>query len=327
VIRAPRALSLILSCALASSGANAWADAAADNKQLATDLFDKAVKKMEAGKCDQQPISDREACAEARDLFRRSYEIYPAGLGALRNLAYVELGLGLLASAARSFRELERKAPDDPNPKRHVWAEYAQKELASLEPRIPHVTLVVPKEHPAALEVSLDGAIIPPPAWGTTLDVDPGTHVVRAKTAACPPFEISFEVAEKESRSVDVSACAAAKPVEAPKPASPPSRVPPLVFMGIGGASVIVGLVFGATAISKKSDACGDGDLCDPRGLEDARTAARTSTILTGAGLALVAGGAVWYLLTPATASADHATRVSPWAGPGALGLLATGSF
>lgn len=332
MIHAPRCLSLLLVAALLAPTASAFADAPAEkagDKQLATDLFDKANKKLEEGKCDQPAPTNTAVCLEARDLFRRAYEIYPAGLGALRNLAYVELNLGLLASAARNFRELERRAPDDPNPKRHVWAEYAHKELETLEPRVPHVTLMVPKEHPATLKVTLDGLAIPEPAWGTALDVDPGKHTLRADTGSCPAFELTLDVAEKESRSVDVAFCAP-QPVEAPSRRSlDGSRVPALVFMGVGGVTLVAGLIFGVSAISKKSDACGDSNVCDRQGLDDARTAASTSTILTGVGLALTLGGAAWYYFGAPKAKAEpaRAARVAPWAGPSGFGLTAMGSF
>ena len=95
-----------------------------ENKAIATDLFDKAVTKMGQGNCDREdpavaakPI-DVGTCKEARELFKRAYELYPSALGALRNLAFTEKGLGMVASAARSFRELARKAPLDPKPER-----------------------------------------------------------------------------------------------------------------------------------------------------------------------------------------------------------------
>jgi hypothetical protein len=328
VTHARRCLAPLLVVALAVPSTPcrlARADAAAD-KQLALDLFDKGNKKLEEGRCDQPPITNRDACVEARDLFRRAYEIYPPGLGALRNLAYVELGLGMLASAARSFRELERKAPDDPNPKRRVWAEFAHKELETLEPRVPHVVLAVPADRPATLKITLDGVGIPEAAWGTSLDVDPGRHEVKADTGACPAFVLPLEVAEKETRTVDVLSCAPT-PAPAPRPNLFATRVPPLVVMGVGGAAVVVGLAFGASALSKKQDACGDSDVCSPKGLEEARAAARTSTVFTIVGLAVAGAGAAWYFLRPPRAEQAHAMHVTPWAAPSGFGLAATGSF
>src|SRR2546421_644382 len=83
------------------------------SRKVATDLFDAGVARMGAGRCDETPVADIAACREARDAFRRAYALYPGGLGALRNAAYVEKNLGLVASAAHDFRELARKAPLD----------------------------------------------------------------------------------------------------------------------------------------------------------------------------------------------------------------------
>src|SRR5687768_95008 len=110
--RAVRAWLLVPAVLLAAGVA--LADEADANRGVATDLFDAGVRKMAEGKCDENPIADRAACNEARDAFKRAYALYPAGLGALRNLAYVEQNLGLIASAARDFRELIRRAPLDP---------------------------------------------------------------------------------------------------------------------------------------------------------------------------------------------------------------------
>jgi hypothetical protein len=298
------------------------------DKVLATDLFEKGIKKMEEGKCDQPTITDLAACNEARDHFRRSYEVYPAGLGALRNLAYVERGLGLYASAARRFRELERKAPNDPNPKRHVWAEFAKKELEVIEPLVPHLTVKPPTPRPEGLSIKLDGAVLPEAVWATSIDVDPGSHTVHAEAKGTAPFDATLAMAEKDDKTVDV-AFAAAAPVapEAPKPIKR-SYVGPIVLTGVGAAIVIVGLGFGVSAISKRKDACGDATLCEPTKLDEARSAARTSDIVTGVGLAAVAGGVIWMLVAPAPPKEPQKGAVfSPWASMYGAGASATVRF
>ncbi len=296
-----------------------------DDKALATELFAKGVKKMEEGKCDQPQITDKAICDEAREHFTRAYDIYPAGLGALRNLAYVERGLGRLASAARRFRELQQRAPQDPNPKRHIWAEYAMKELETLGPLIPHVTVNAPA---SATSVTIDGKPLPAGAWGTAVEIDPGTHQVHAEGKDVAPFHESITLAEKESKTVTITfgdKAAPPPPPPPPKVAEKPSRVAPLVVAGVGGATVIVGLAFGYMAISGKKDACGDTKLCEPAALEDARSAARTSNIVTGVGAAVLVGGVTWYLLTPS--APKETARVAPMFGPGFAGAALTGVF
>jgi len=310
--------SLALAVSLAATvSARAGED---ENKALATELFAKGNKKLEVGKCDQNKIGDRATCEEAREDFQKAYDIYPQGLGALRNLAYVERGLGRLASAARRFRELQQKAPNDPNPKRHVWAEYATKELEVIEPRIPHLTVQAPADAPTGLAITIDGKPLPQPAWGTAVEIDPGSHKVHAEGAGVAPFDAELALAEKENKTVSVVFTKPAPPPPPPdeKPKTSP-RIAPLVVAGVGAVTVLVGLGFGYAAISGKQDACGDTKLCDREGLEDARSYAVTSNIVTGIGAALLVGGGAWYFLTPASPSNTTGVRVVPFAGGAAL--------
>ncbi|MBI2392631.1 MAG: hypothetical protein HYV09_23805 [Deltaproteobacteria bacterium] len=308
------------------------AGAEADDKALATDLFAKGNKLLEAGGCDQEKIADRGACEQAREHFERAYELYPQGLGALRNLAYVERGLGRLANAARRFRELKLKAPSDPNPKRHLWAEYAAQELEAIEPRIPHLTIRVPSDPPEAMTVTIDDDPLPSPAWGTALELDPGTHQIRARGKGVAPFESTVTLVEREDRTITIQFAKSAPPHPPPssddRPAPSASRpVLPLVVAGAGAAVVVTGLGFGYAAMAGKRDACGDGKLCEPEGLSDARGYAVTANVLTGVGAALLIGGALWYSLAPARSANVSGVHVVPIAGLGVSGGAIIGRF
>lgn len=324
---------LVLAALIALPG-RAFASAN-DDKALATELFAKGVKRMEDGKCDQPKITDEAACGEARELFAHAYEIYPAGLGALRNLAYVERGLGRYASAARHFRELQQKAPQDPNPKRHVWAEFATKELETLEPLVPRVTIVVPVAGEGTT-VTIDDKPLPKGAWGTAIEIDPGSHKVHAEANGAEPFDAEITLSEKDTKTVEVTLAAKAiAPEPAPKAPLPmppekkeerPSRALPLVVAGVGVVTIAAGLVLGYRAISKKSDACGEGKLCEPSGLDDARSAARWSNVVTGVGAIVAATGVTWFLLTPDKREGGSA-RIAPLVGPGFAGAALSGAF
>jgi hypothetical protein len=309
------------------------------NKAVATDLFDAGVRKMKEGQCDQAPIKDRAACEEARDAFKRAYALYPAGLGALRNLAYVEQNLGLVASAARNFRELTRKAPLDPNPARRLWAEFAQKEFESLAPRIPHLTIEVPAERPPQMKLLLDDNPLPEAAWQTALETDPGKHTVRAEAPGYVAFEQSFELVEKQEKRLVVELVpapeAASAETAAPPPAAAPEaekpkpkpRILPLVVSGVGVVTVGVGLGLGYVAIKKKQDACGDEHFCEPDQLESGRSTARASTVVTSIGAATLAGGLIWYFLSAPKKSGETAARLVPSVGPRGGGISAIGNF
>jgi hypothetical protein len=319
----------------------AWSDDDAQSKSVAKDLFDTGVRKMEEGKCDRSPIANRAACEAARDAFKRAYALYPAGLGALRNLAYVEQNLGLVASAARNFRELTRRAPLDPDPARRLWADFAKKESESLAPRIPHLTIDVPAERPPGMKLTLDGSPLQEAAWGTALEVDPGRHTVRAEAPDHAAFEQSFDLAEREEKRVSVAlekrpGAPAAADEPAPPPSTPSSpreapprksRILPLVVAGAGAVTVVVGLGLGYLAIQDRKEACGDGHFCEPEQLETGRSRARASTIVTGVGGAVLAGGLVWYFLSGSSKAESTATRVMPSVVPGGASIQAIGSF
>jgi hypothetical protein len=319
--------------------APAHAEDEARNKAVATDLFDNGVRKMNEGKCDASPVKDRAACEEARDAFKRAYALYPAGLGALRNLAYVEQNLGLVASAARNFRELMRKAPLDPNPARRLWADFAKKEYEALAPRIPRLTIELPAERPAQMTLLLDGEPLPEAGWDTALEVDPGKHAVRAEAPDHAPFEEKVELAEREEKSITVTLTATpsapeerAAPVaasQAPAAEAPPAkpRIVPLIVAGAGAVTLSVGLGLGYVAIQKRQDACGDSNFCEPNQLESGRSTARASTIVTSIGAATLAGGLVWYFLSAPRKGETARAQVVPALGPHGGGLSAVGMF
>lgn len=337
-MRTLRVSSILVATAVASATLAPRARAV-DDAALAAELFDAGVKKMEAGKCDETPVADVALCREARDAFRRAFALYPSGLGALRNLAYVEKSLGLVGSSARHFRELARRAPLDPNPARQLWAEFAREEIAALEPRIPKLTIAVPSPAPEGTKVVLDDEPLPKPVWGTAIEVDPGEHTVRVDAEGHVPFTKSVTLAEADAQRVDatLSPIAPATPVttqEEPatvKKVDQPlleSRTVPLVVAGVGGAAVVVGLGLGWAAIQKRDEVCGPR-YCDPQGYEDGRSLARASTLVTGLGLATAAGGLAWWWLSGKSSArpGDHGTIVTPYAGAQGGGLAISGAF
>lgn len=329
-----------LGIALALAFALVAAPARADDVALATEVFESGVKKMAAGRCEETPIGDRTICTAARDDFRHAYELYPSGLGALRNLAFVEKGLGLVASSARHFRELAHKAPLDPKPARRLWAEFAKKELAELEPRLPHLTVHVAKGAPEDTRVTVDDVAVASGAWGTSMEIDPGTHTVVAEAKGTTGFQMSVVLAEKETKSIDIAfetksdaAPALTTPSSTPMPAAPGSgvaherRIAPLVVTGIGIATVAVGLGFGWAAIQKHKEVC-NGPGCDPQAYADGKSLARTSTIVTGVGLAAAASGLVWYVLSsPSSGDPERRTAIAPSAFEGGAGVQVFGRF
>ena len=318
-----RAVSTLLSVAIGAMSLPLHAEPTEQDQAIAKDLFDKGVKLMDEGKCDEKP-TDLAKCKEARDAFKRAYDITGA-LGALRNLAYVEKGLGMIASAARDFREVARRAPLDPKPERRKWADFAKEEADALEPRVPHLTVKLVDVVPGT-KVTLDGVSLPEAAWNTAVPVDPGAHSVRAEAPGRLSFDGSATLGEKQEKTIAVTLDIETKTTET----KGPSKVPPLIVAGVGIVGIGVGLGLGYASMKKRDDACDSAKLCDPKGLEDGRSLANTSTIVTGIGAGVLAIGIVWWALTPSSGArkeGDKATTFAPWASRDGGGLAAFGRF
>jgi hypothetical protein len=319
-----RALSLGLAAMLLISSFPALAEPSDTDQAIAKDLFDKGVKLMDEGKCDEKP-ADIKKCKQALDSFKRAYEITGA-LGALRNLAYVEKGLGMTASAARDFREVARRAPLDPKPERRKWADFAKAEADALEPRVPHLIVKVIDKAPNT-KITLDGALLNEAGWNTPLPLDPGSHSIRAEAPGRLPFETVASLAENQDKAITVVLEVDAKPVETTKGSS---KVLPIVVTAVGIVGVGVGLGLGYASMKKRDSACDAQKLCDPDGLESGRSLANTSTIVTGVGAGLLVVGVVWWALTPSsppTDKNDKAAHVVPYASTEGAGLAAFGRF
>ncbi len=76
-------------------------------------------------------------CANAVPFFRRASEVYPAGLGSLRNLAECEESLGHLAPARRAWLDLGHALLSNHDPKYSGWALDAEQGAERLRPAEP----------------------------------------------------------------------------------------------------------------------------------------------------------------------------------------------
>ena len=124
-------------------------------------------------------------CVDAVPLFQKAYEIYPSGLGSLRNVAECEEQLGHFASARRTWLELKRALVTVDDKKYDGWSHDAEDAAARLQPKLATLTLDVtavrPDGTPAPSEsvlVKLNGELLAPSLLGTALERDPGRYVV-----------------------------------------------------------------------------------------------------------------------------------------------------
>jgi hypothetical protein len=153
--------------------------ARADPASDAKDLFARGRDLRAAGDCNG-----------AVSLFRKATELYPAGLGSLRNLAECEEQLGHFASSRRAWLDLKRSLVTEDARKYDGWSQDADLAAARLAPKLARVTVDVNVVGPdgaaadaRAVDVTLDGEPLAQALLGTALERDPGRHVVRVAGA------------------------------------------------------------------------------------------------------------------------------------------------
>ena len=218
----------------------------------ARDLFDQARALRLQGQC-----------ASALPLFRRAYDVDPAGLGSLRNVAECEEELGYFASARRAWLDLERALSTNNQPKYEGWEQDAALSAARLVPKLAILTIEVhavtesgQPAQAAGIHVSVNGELLPPDVVGKPLERDPGQYVVRAEGAAPGVAQQRVvHLAAGEERQV---ALGLVVPASADRDAMP-SRTTTTptaawIAMGVGAAS----LVGTGVAVLERQSALGD---------------------------------------------------------------------
>lgn len=254
------------------------------------------------------------------------------------HIALAEEHLDRLISARDGYREAIKMAEADPEKAKEVL-ENAPKKLAELEPRIPHVTLVIADGGEQTVELDQGRSVRG--KGKIELEVDPGKHKVVVKT---PAFERSFELEAASRVEFDIPAAppprkddvVKPKPKPEPQPVRVPgNKLPAFVVGGVGvaalaGAGVMLGLR--QLAISEVRDGCTSGDSgCDPS-LRDVADRGllfeRLSIGFAAGGAALVGTGVALFF----TVGADKTVLQEPaksavWLAPVPGGLAVGGMF
>jgi hypothetical protein len=230
-------------------------------------------------------------CGSAIPLFRKAYELYPAGLGSLRNTAECEEAVGHFASSRRAWLDLKRALITVDDRKYDGWPRDADEAAARLAPKLATLTLDVnavaaggASASSEGIEVRLNGEVVAPGLLGTQLERDPGRYVVRVEgPRVSAPEERVVQLAAGETQRVALRVVvvgpgeAASGPAPAPVPALAPESAPApaetddvhtdstrrtgaWVAFGVGAAGVIgtiVSVVVRQSAVSGlTSDGC-----------------------------------------------------------------------
>jgi hypothetical protein len=316
------------------SSKRAHAEPTAQERALAESLFRDAKALVTAGNV-----------AAACPKFAESQRLDPQ-VGTLLYLATCHQQEGKTASAWVEFNDAASAAHAAAQPDREA---IAHTRAAALEAKLARLTVSVRRPSDGET-LTVDGIPLGKSAWGASFPVDPGTHVVKAQAAGHAEFSRTVTAEPAGTSAVDVpqlEAVAAPPPRETPK-AEPTDgasgdgrRTMGFVALGVGGAGLVVGSVFGLIAIGDKNDAAklGDaggcvGNRCVKPVLDkenDARTMGWAST--AGFAVGIAAAGAGAYLLftssskEPSNKEPAKAAWLVPRVGPREAGLGGGFSF
>ncbi|MFO0575826.1 MAG: tetratricopeptide repeat protein [Polyangia bacterium] len=139
--------------------------------------------------------------------FHASLELEPSPNTRFR-IAQCQLLLGKVASAYLNFRRTAEEAAGRlraTNEKRYdLTRKAAILEAASVEAKVPRLTLAVSSQVPDGFRVLVDGTPLPRAAWGLAVEMDPGQHQIIAEGPRLRRYETSVELVPGEQQRVDV---------------------------------------------------------------------------------------------------------------------------
>lgn len=208
----------------------------------------------------------------AYDRFNRAYQLVQkpnVGIWAARSL----LRAGHLVEASERYLELERTALPAGAPADQLQAvQDAARERRELLGRLPSIKVVVEGADPSSVFVSLNGQLVKPALIGAKQPVNPGKLLVKGVRGE-QAVEASIELLEGQFREVRLVFTGGAAPAatstgpaelassSTPAPPPPPPadggpnlRLVGFIGLGVGGALLATGAVFGGLAAGDKSD-------------------------------------------------------------------------
>ncbi|MDI1476819.1 hypothetical protein [Polyangium sp. y55x31] len=298
-------IALALSLLCASSPASAQA-VDPQNVTAAHALFDQAIAEMEAGRY-------ASACKKLEEVTR----LLPRALGARLDLGDCYEKTNRLASAWAQFMTVYDIATRDGEFER---AREAGLRAEALRPRLATLSIEVAPEvrKIPGLSITRDGLPLGEAQWGLPLPADAGTHTIVATAPGYEPFTKRIDGLLDGAKAEVRIERLARDPKAAVRPSGGPIviQAPPdvawqrptgMIAAGIGGATLVSGLVAGGFAImlNQQSNAPGRCDArneCDAEGLALRQTALATGHAATGlvvAGTALLSGGVLLWALSP----------------------------
>jgi hypothetical protein len=258
------------------------------------------------------------------------------------HIGMCEEHLGQLAAALGDYELAAHEA--DEAKVAEVSAQVASRR-DDLKARIPQLTITRGAGGEYA-SVSLDGVSLGAASIGIKLPVDPGPHRVEALASGFKPFRATIDIAEKESKKVEVTLERIPAPVQKSDSVAsttgagpeadvdpPRTNVLPFVVGGVGVASLGAGVVFLLLRQSTINTLDGEctlppGHQCPP-GAQSTYDQGKTYNLLAnvtlGVGAAAVAAGTVLYFTQKKPKA--QSTALAPGVAGAPLGATLVGSF
>lgn len=317
-MRAPLASFFAASLLLASSVASAQ-----DNTAFAQQRFTRGASLYES-----------HDYARALDEFRASMELY-ASPNARLYIARCLRELGRYDEAVNEYERAMREANDRAatDPRYVATRDAARSELLAVEPRVARLTLTIHDAPPNVL-ARVNDREVPAAALGVPFAVMPGHLVV---TAEAPGWErASREVDVDAGREVTVGLSLRERPrvpgenvVDPSRPVTAPTRrgIPRAVAwasFGVGAAGLVAFGVFAGLASGRYSDIeqrCGAGPCPESErsAIDEGRAFTTVANVGLGVGIAGVAAGALFLILSRPSAEPPRSEGLRVSVGPSSV--------
>ncbi len=302
---------------------------AADAKKKAAE--DK-VKKKQAGKIYKaaSKLFKAEKWAEAIEKYQEADGVWP-GAAPKWKIAQATDKLGDNTKTLAAYQAFLDSSPSEKYADRVV---VAKKRVAEIEATMPaKLTVTITPADAKNLSVSVDGGKL----VGNAIELKAGEHTVIITADGFQPKTEVLMLKGNETRDLQLALLPVAvvppppPPPEQPKPEpmEPPeerSNIPAYVTLGIAGAGVVLGTVFGVMALGAKGDF---DDAPTTENADDAERAALIADMSFGVALTFGITGAVLLFSGDDEPEETGSAKpiVVPYAGPTGGGVLATWQF
>jgi len=262
--------------------------------------------------------------ATACPKFEKSLELARRA-GTLFNLAQCEEHEGRLIAAVKYYKEgIVVLEPGDPR------LGPSKQQLASVEPRMPYLTIKLAANLPAGGRVTLDGREVE--ALDVEFAANPGKHEIKVLAPKYADESIQIELAEAEHETVTINV-GARLPEPPPRVINKlgPQRIAAIAAFGVGGLGFVSAAITGGQLVStnaRMQEGCPNQVCTTAAGYEASRLGKPLlvgNAISWGLGIAGVGTG-VFLLLFKAPKEAVKSQNAHSFVvGPGFMGM--EGSF